>query len=888
MRRHYQVQEVTAIEARSPYQDRADIVIVGNGIAGLTSALEARSIAPEKHIVIITEQSHPTIHTPALKQFATGKLTQEQLLAFPAGTERTQQIEMINARVEEIKSRGKFVCLNDGQAFGYSSLLLATGSKPNGLLASVPGRNFDGVIALHRLNDYLDLRRRLRLHEVSEAVVVGGGTHAIENVMTLLQRGIRVHWLIRNATFLPRMLDRTASEMALEHIRRAGARVYTETEVVGIIGRAGTVAGVVTNHQQTLPCQLVLVCTGTMPVTTLAERCDVPLKHKQGILVDDHLRTNIPDIYAAGDVAALRNPQTGVYEPRAHWQTAALQGRVAAAVMTGRQELASAFGVPWHATRLGELSLLNVGDPFDGSEGAATLTDNRRGSYRRLSIRDERLTGYLALGTTQSDSLAIKRIIDEGLPIRDIENALLTGEFDAGHYFSRRHSHAAHKMAVTGKLALPDTTIPVLQSSPVTVTTRDTGPMLPVPMLRVQLDMRDDEDPLQKRVEKQAPAISSVKSLMSKQLDTMRWIVPAILPEGLVVLAGKQKVGKSSLGMSIGLGIAGLAAIRGVVLESVGVEKGNVLYLALEDSERTLQERLGKLRVSGTSLPDEFEYATGWPCMDDAGLTNIEEWLVSRPHARLVIIDSWVNVQPGMQQRAGVSGQDAEYEAFKALRELAHAYNVCILVTFHAGKGTTDNLIDEATKASLSAMACADGMLHLKRARNNKDATLYGAGIAYMHGLDLALSFNDGRWETSENAAVRAPGTLPRARRAIIDLLHENDRPMKPKEIALALGKLDGTIRKMLFEMKASRLIKETEQGYVALVTRDGDTIRNSNNDIEDDASSSNRGNGRGYRHTQNAPKNQRTLPTPGRRVIEIDSFWERSEDLSVTTVSNV
>lgn len=157
-----------------------------------------------------------------------------------------------------------------------------------------------------------------------------------------------------------------------------------------------------------------------------------------------------------------------------------------------------------------------------------------------------------------------------------------------------------------------------------------------------------------------------------------------------------------------------------------------------------------------------------------------------------------------------------------------------------------------------------------------------------MHGLDLALSFNDGRWETSESAAVRAPGTLPRARRAIIDLLHENDRPMKPKEIALALGKLDGTIRKMLFEMKASRLIKETDQGYIALVTRDGDTIRNSNNDIEDEASSSNRGNGRGYRHIQNAPKNQPTAPTPGRRVIEIDSFWERSEDLSVTTISNV
>src|SRR5579859_4789839 len=80
------------------HHDRADVVIIGNGIAGLTAALEARRLAPEKRIVIITEQSHPTINTPALKQFAIGKLAQEQLLAYPAGTEYSQHIEVVNAQ----------------------------------------------------------------------------------------------------------------------------------------------------------------------------------------------------------------------------------------------------------------------------------------------------------------------------------------------------------------------------------------------------------------------------------------------------------------------------------------------------------------------------------------------------------------------------------------------------------------------------------------------------------------------------------------------------------------------------------------------------------------------------------------------------------------------
>src|SRR5947199_8372081 len=113
--------------------ESADIVIVGNGIAGLTAAVEARRLAPDVHIAIITEQCHPTINTPALKQFAIGKLTQEQLLAYPTGTERAQRIRVINARVEGINAQGKYLYLNAGYGLGYGSLLIATGSVPNRL-----------------------------------------------------------------------------------------------------------------------------------------------------------------------------------------------------------------------------------------------------------------------------------------------------------------------------------------------------------------------------------------------------------------------------------------------------------------------------------------------------------------------------------------------------------------------------------------------------------------------------------------------------------------------------------------------------------------------------------------------------------------------------------
>ncbi|TME08419.1 MAG: NAD(P)/FAD-dependent oxidoreductase [Chloroflexi bacterium] len=443
-------------------QSSADIVIVGNGIAGLTAAIEARRFAPDLRIAIITEQSNPTINTPALKQFAMGKLERQQLLAYPVGTERAQRIQLLQARVVEIDAQGNFVRLANGSAINYGSLLLATGSAAVGLPTHLPGRDFDGVMTLHRLHDYINLRRRL--YEVEDVVVIGGGAHAIETVTSLLYLGIRTHWLIRGKTCLSRILDQRSSELVMRHIQQAGARIYTETEIVGIAGNTGTVVGVVTNHQQMLPCQLVLACTGMKPVTTLAEHCTLPImfERDQGIFVNNQLRTNVPGIYAAGDVASLHNPQTGNHEIRAQWYSAVVQGCTAAAAMTGQLAAAQQpFDVHWHATRLGALSLLTVGSPLARTTGSVTLTDSYKRMYRRLSIFDDRLIGYLSLGQAgqaQADGLAIKRLIDEGHSIAPLKDALLKGTFDARTYFSQRHSIAVFDMAISGKIPVVRTT----------------------------------------------------------------------------------------------------------------------------------------------------------------------------------------------------------------------------------------------------------------------------------------------------------------------------------------------------------------------------------------------------------------------------------------------
>ena len=882
MLKHVKASRVSARDTRAD-QESADIVIVGNGIAGLTAAVEARSLAPEKRIAIITEQSHPTINTPALKQFAIGKLTQEQLLAYPAGTERARQIEVINARVEEISSKGQYVSLEDGQHFGYGSLLLATGSKPNGLAADVPGRNFDGVLTLHRLSDYLDLHRRLRLREVQDAVVVGGGTHAMETAMWLLESGIRVHWLIRSATFLPHVLDHTASQMVLEYSRRAGIQVFTETEVAGIIGKVGTVVGVVTNHQQTLPCQLMLVCTGTSAVTTLVERCDMPLKHQRGILVDEHLRTNVRDIFAAGDAAALWNPSTGTYQPQAYWHAAVLQGRAAASAMTGCTEAATPFGVPWHATQLGELSLLTVGSPLNILPDAAIVTDRRRESYRCLSIRNGRLVGYLSLGKTQPDSLAIKRLIDEGISIRDVEKDLLAGDLNARQYFAQRHFHAANALVVTGELAVLDTSHAPFPASLRTDIRRNTDPFLLAPTFSELDEPLDEEDPLQKRIERQASLIRSLTPLTNKHSETTRWIVPSVLPQGLVFLAGKQKIGKSWLSLAIGLGVASGETVLG----RTNVEQGQVLYLALEESKRHLQERLSQLLVMGASLHDDFAYMTHWSRFQGDNLAEIEAWLVSHPHARLVIIDSWVQSPLDNELQAQML-RSADAEMFENLRELACTHHISILVHYHADDARVNHSFDTLTARS-GNNAFADGILHLKGSRGNKSAVLSCTGQAFAQRIDLALSFSNGYWKMAEQKAVRTRDTLTQARGAIIDVLHEHDQPMKPGQIALALGKSPGTIRTMLYEMKLSNLIQATDQGYVALIPQEkrSPQLKSGNvagkKRIKRDSGGSDE-----HGYTRNITQFQRPLPKVHRGVRASTNLVEHTEGMLATAITNI
>lgn len=408
--------------------ERADVVIVGFGIAGMTAAREAHRLAPQASIAIVSAQNHPTIYYPALKQFLMGRLGREQLVAIPPDMERIGQIAVLKATAERLVTREKRVGLIDGRSIRYGSLLLATGRRAIELPPTLPGSDFDGVRTAYSLEDYYDLRRRLS--EASDVVVVGGGIGGLETVMAVLHHRLRTTWLMRSPTCLPGHLDGTASALVLDRVRQAGVRILTETEIVEILGRVGAVSGVVTSGGSRIAAQLVITCLGTRPAIALAEQCDSPLRvvPDEGFLVDDWLRTSASDIYAAGSAAALTDRLLGGAFARSQWADAEQQGAVAAAGLAGREVTARPpLGAAFLTTSIGKLSLVAIGDTLGRIPGASTWTDSSsRGVYRRVTLVRERVVGYLSLGPTTPDPLAIKYVIDEGLSLSAI-SAILQG-----------------------------------------------------------------------------------------------------------------------------------------------------------------------------------------------------------------------------------------------------------------------------------------------------------------------------------------------------------------------------------------------------------------------------------------------------------------------------
>ena len=277
--------------------------------------------------------------------------------------------------------------------------------------------------------------------------------------------------------------------------------------------------------------------------------------------------------------------------------------------------------------------------------------------------------------------------------------------------------------------------------------------------------------------------------LMSMELPEPRWAVPDILPEGCVILAGKPKMGKSIICLNLTLSVA----TGGLAFGKIPVEKGGVLYLALEDTSRRLKDRLATM-LQGSPTPENLHFNIEWPKIQNGEIPGLDKRIEEIPNLRLVIIDTLQLIRPAQSGRQKTQ-YSIDYDDVIAVKKLADKYNITILIVHHLRKTQSEDIMDDIS-GTLALTGAADGTLALKRRTGQADAELNITGRD-IEAEEYALKLHSDilSWELLGKAEeVKSTVNC----QLIYNTIKEADKPITPKEIEKITDIQHRTVQKNL------------------------------------------------------------------------------------------
>lgn len=300
-----------------------------------------------------------------------------------------------------------------------------------------------------------------------------------------------------------------------------------------------------------------------------------------------------------------------------------------------------------------------------------------------------------------------------------------------------------------------------------------------------------------------------VADIMATHFDPIRWAIPDYMAEGLTILAGRQKLGKTWLALDWAIAVG----TGGVAMGSIPCEQGNVLYIDMENGHRRIKDRVNTLlpNAAKTDLSG-IEIVTEAMTLDKGFIPALDDWWLSVPHPRLVVIDVLQRVKP--TGNAARNSYENDYAALAELQKWAVGNGVAILALHHTRKGGADDPL-EALSGSNGLSACADTTIVLDR--NGTGTTLYVRGRD-VEEKETALAFSGGIWSiTGEADQVRAT----KEQGEILNALMDADEAMTPNDIAIAVGKKRGAVDTALYRMAKAGLVNKVGRGKYRHPERD-------------------------------------------------------------------
>ena len=399
-------------------------LIIGGGVAGTTAAGTIRQQDTTGSIAIISDEPHYLYSRIMLSKpnFFLGKIPFDQIWLRDKNWYRDKNIDFIGGRTAtRLDHAAKTIYLDDNSSLKYEKLLLATGMSPRGL--PVPGTEKHGVHYLRTLDQGKGIIESVST--AKQAVAIGGGFISFEMANIMRMSGAEVTIIIRENLFWEPILDPTASQIVEQAMTSAGVKIVRHAQIKQITGNVN-VTGITLQNGTVIPCDTVICGIGAYCNVDWVQNSGI--KTDCGILADQHLQTNLPNVWTAGDVSQFSDPILKEEVQLGNWVNAQEQGRIAGLNMLGNKTPFTF--VSFYTSHGFDTSITFIGNV---SPQKASVTITRHGpsdnQHAQIIAVNDQVVGAVLINQT-SILQALSKIIASNLNIADKKPQLEDPKFD--------------------------------------------------------------------------------------------------------------------------------------------------------------------------------------------------------------------------------------------------------------------------------------------------------------------------------------------------------------------------------------------------------------------------------------------------------------------------
>jgi nitrite reductase (NADH) large subunit len=392
-------------------------LIVGNGVAGARAAIKIRETDPKGEIHIFTEEAYPFYYRVRFPEYVAGEVTIQDITIHILEYYQGKNISLhLQEPVEKVHPEKKEIMSKQGRIYSYDLLLMATGG--NAFVPPIQGVEKKGVFTLRTMKDALGMKEFST--NVNQAILIGGGLVGLETGGALLRCGIKVAVIETNPRILPRQMDGEGAQILQKKMEEMGFSFFLNGQSDEILEKE-KVEALRLKDGRVVEGQMVIISAGVRPNIQLAK--EMGLEMKNGILVDDQLKTKTEGIFAAGDVAEHRGRVYGI------WPAAQRQGEIAGINMAGGKAIYEGTVVS-NTLKVVGIDLTAAGE-IDAEKKLECVvgSDREKCTYCKVTFKEDKVVGCILLGETKGRS-EILNAIEKKINVKGLKDSMLEEGFD--------------------------------------------------------------------------------------------------------------------------------------------------------------------------------------------------------------------------------------------------------------------------------------------------------------------------------------------------------------------------------------------------------------------------------------------------------------------------